>query len=228
MAATLSDAQLEELKTFDSATIANAIEHFKVRDQTLGYVGSNVRALFPNKREPMVGYAVTAKGDSTTYARRRDPALQFDLWEALEASPNPCVVVIQDAGNNPSKSCHCGDVMGTMIRTLGGIGLVTDGGVRDLPEVEALGLHYFARGPVVAHGTAVIFDAGEPVVIDGVSIQTGDLLHGDVNGLVTIPAEIAGEVADAAREVLAEEGQRKAFAESPEFTLKGYRKLLGL
>ena len=77
MAATLTDAQLEELKTFDSATIANAIEQFKVRDQTLGYVGSNVRALFPNKREPMVGYAVTAKGDSTTYARRRDPALQF-------------------------------------------------------------------------------------------------------------------------------------------------------
>ena len=147
MPAMLSDAQLEELKSFDSATIANAIEPFKVRDQTLGYVGSNVRALFPNKHEPMVGYAVTAKGRQHTYARRRDPALQFELWEALEQSPNPSVVVIQDAGNNPSKSCHCGDVMGTMIRTLGGIGLVTDGGVRDLPEVEALGLHYFARGP---------------------------------------------------------------------------------
>ena len=228
MPATLSDAQLAELKTFDSATIANAIEPFKVRDQTLGYVGSNVRALFPGKHEPMVGYAVTAKGDSTTYARRRDPALQFGLWEALDQSPNPAVVVIQDAGNNPSKSCHCGDVMGTMIRTLGGIGLVTDGGVRDLPEVEALGLHYFARGPVVAHGTAVIFDAGEPVVIDGVPIETGDLLHGDVNGLVVIPAEIAGELADAARDVIAEEGKRKEFAASPEFTLEGYRKLLGL
>ena len=87
MAATLTDAQLDELRTFDSATIANAIEPFKVRDQTLGYVGSNVRALFPNKHEPMVGYAVTAKGDSTTYARRRDPALQFGLWEAMDASP---------------------------------------------------------------------------------------------------------------------------------------------
>ncbi len=228
MAATLTDAQLDELRTFDSATIANAIEPFKVRDQTLGYVGSNVRALFPNKREPMVGYAVTAKGDSTTYARRRDPALQFGLWEAMDASPRPSVVVIQDSGNNPSKSCHCGDVMGTLIRALGGIGLVTDGGVRDLPEVEALGLHYFARGPVVAHGTAVIYDAGEPVVIDGVPIQTGDLLHGDVNGLVMIPAEIAGEVADAAREIIADETRRKAYADSPEFTIQGYRKLLGL
>ena len=228
MAATLTDAQLDELRTFDSATIANAIEPFKVRDQTLGYVGSNVRALFPNKQEPMVGYAVTAKGDSTTYARRRDPALQFGLWEAMDESPGPSVVVIQDSGNNPSKSCHCGDVMGTLIRALGGIGLVTDGGVRDLPEVEALGLHYFARGPVVAHGTAVIYDAGEPVVIDGVPIKTGDLLHGDVNGLVTIPAEIAGEVADAAREVIADETRRKAYADSPEFTIQGYRKLLGL
>ncbi len=228
MPATLTDAQLEELKTFDSATIANAIEPFKVRDQTLGYVGANVRALFPGKEEPMVGYAVTAKGDSTTYARRRDPALQFGLWEAMDQSPRPSVVVIQDSGNNPSKSCHCGDVMGTLIRALGGIGLVTDGGVRDLPEVEALGLHYFARGPVVAHGTAVIYDAGEPVVIDGVPIQTGDLLHGDVNGLVVIPSEIAGEVADAARDVIADETRRKEFAASPEFTLEGYRKLLGL
>ena len=228
MSATLTDAQLEEIRGFDSATIANAIEQFKVRDQTVGYVGSNVRALFPNKSEPMVGYAVTAKGDSTTYARRRDPALQFGLWEALDESPKPSVVVIQDSGNNPSKSCHCGDVMGTVIRALGGIGLVTDGGVRDLPEVEDLGLHYFARGPVVSHGTAVIYDAGEPVVIDGVPIQTGDLLHGDVNGLVVIPAEIAGEVADAAREVIAEESARKAFADSPEFTVEGYRKLLGL
>ena len=228
MPATLTTAQLEELKSFDSPTIANAIEQFKVRDQTLGYVGANVRALFPNKHEPMVGYAVTAKGDSTTYARRRDSALQFGLWEALDASPNPSVVVIQDAGNNPSKSCHCGDVMGTMIRALGGIGLVSDGGVRDLPEVEALGLHYFARGPVVAHGTAIIFDAGEPVVIDGVPIQTGDLLHGDVNGLVVIPSEIAGEVADAARAVIADESKRKEFAASPDFTLAGYRKLMGL
>jgi len=228
MPATLTDAQLEELKTFDSATIANAIEQFKVRDQTLGYVGSNVRALFPNKREPMVGYAVTAKGDSTTYARRRDPALQFDMWEALADAPEPCVGVGQDAGNSPSKSCHCGDVMGTKLRTLGGIGLVADGGVRDRPGVEAIGLDYFARGPVVAHGTAVIFDAGEPVVIDGVPIQTGDLLHGDVNGLVVIPAEIAGEVADAAREVIADETRRKEFAASPGFTLEGYRKLLGL
>ena len=49
-----------------------------------------------------------------------------------------------------------------------------------------------------------------------------------MNGLVVIPAEIAGEVADAAREVIAEEGKRKEFADSPEFTLEGYRKLLGL
>ena len=80
----------------------------------------------------------------------------------------------------------------------------------------------------MAHGTAVIYDAGEPVVIDGVPIKTGDLLHGDVNGLVTIPAEIAGEVADAAREVIADETRRKAYADSPEFTIQGYRKLLGL
>ncbi len=227
MSSTLSAAQLDELASFDSPTIANAVERFQVRDQTQGYVGTNVRALLGISRTPMVGYAVTAKGDSTTYGRTRDPQLQFGLWDALDASPRPSVVVIQDSGNNPSKSCHCGDVMGTVIRALGGVGLVTDGGVRDLPEVEALGLHYFARGPVVAHGTAVIYDAGEPVVIDGVPIQTGDLLHGDVNGLVVIPSEVAAEVAAAARAVLAEEAERKQFAASEGFSVAGYRRLLG-
>ena len=176
----------------------------------------------------MVGYAVTVRGDSVTHARPRDAARQFELWDALEASRKPALVVIRDAGVNPAKSCHCGDVMGTIIKALGGVGIVTDGGVRDLREGEELGLHSLARGVTVSHGTAVLFDAGETVVIDGLPIATGDLLHGDANGIVKIPLEIADRLADSAREILRSEAERKAFARRPGFTAAKFRDFLGL
>ena len=228
MSVTLTAEQLAELRQIDSATIANAIEPFNVRDKTEGYLGSNVRCLFSDFSEPMVGYAVTVKGDSTTYGRARNPSLQMDLWEVLEQTPSPSVVVIQDGGNNPAKSCHCGDVMATIIKSLGGVGLVTDGGVRDLAEVREIGIQYFARGVTVSHGTAVLYEAGEPVIIDGTPIKTGDLVHGDANGVVVIPDAVASEVVKAAHKVLAEESERKDFARQPGFTVAKYRELTGL
>jgi len=226
--AILTADQLAELRQIDSATIANAIEPFDVRDKTEGYLGSSVRCLFSDFAEPMVGYAVTVKGDSTTYARRRDPSLQMELWEILEKAPTPSVVVIQDGGNNPAKSCHCGDVMATIIKSLGGVGVVTDGGVRDLAEVRDIGIQYFARGVTVSHGTAVLYEAGEPVIIDGTPIKTGDLIHGDANGVVVIPDAIAGQVVEGSRKVLAEEAGRKEFARQPGFTAAKYREFTGL
>ncbi|MBM4435819.1 MAG: RraA family protein [Actinobacteria bacterium] len=227
MPVTLTAAQFADLRSIDSASIANAIEHFNVRDQTEGYVGLAIKCLFPHF-PPAVGYAVTCKGDSTTHGRRRDAKDQFAVWEALEASPKPAILVIQDAGSNVAKSCHCGDVMCTVIKNLGGIAVLTDGGVRDLKEVEQMGVQYFARGVTVSHGTTYKFEAGEPVVIDGLPIKTGDLLHCDANGVVLIPEAVATKVAAAAREVLADEAKRKAFANQPGFTVAKYRQLLGL
>ena len=58
MAKTLSPELLETLRQIDTPTLANAIEAFKVRDRTEGYVGGDIRCLFP-ELGPMVGYAVT-------------------------------------------------------------------------------------------------------------------------------------------------------------------------
>ena len=110
----------------------------------------------------------------------------------------PVVVVMQDVGPQPRKSAHYGEVMGTLSRRLGAIGVVTNGGVRDLDEVRRLGLHYFAGGVVPAHGQPRLVAANLPVVIDGVAIQPRDLVHGDVNGVTLIPLAIAGQVAQAA------------------------------
>jgi 4-hydroxy-4-methyl-2-oxoglutarate aldolase len=188
--------QLDELRAIDSPTIANAIEYFTVRPRVSGYCGTNVRCLIPESGV-MLGYAVTCKGDSTSEDKeRREHTKLYQHIAAMQ--PLPVVVVIGDDGD-PNKvhlSCHAGEMMATTMKRVGAVGLLTNGGLRDIREITALGnFGYYARGLVVAHGRPSIYDIGATVHIDGMEIRPGALLHGDENGVTIIPAEIADQVA---------------------------------
>jgi 4-hydroxy-4-methyl-2-oxoglutarate aldolase len=223
MVARLTKEQLEELRAIDSPTIANAIEHFNVRGRVQGYVGHDVRCLIPGLGT-MLGYAVTCKGDSTTEGKNVERQHQ-KLYEAIAASPKPAIVVIQDDGRDKLHSCHAGEMMATTMKRVGAIGLVTDGGLRDILEVKALeNFHYFGAGLVVAHGNPLIYDVGAEVTISGVKIRPGDLLHGDENGITVIPEEIADKVAAQAMKVRETEQKRLQEILSPEF-LKQFERL---
>ena len=223
MVARLTEEQLAELRAIDSPTVANAIEHFNVRGRVQGYVGYDVRCLIPGLGT-MLGFAVTCKGDSTTEGRKVERAHQ-QLYEAIAASPRPAVVVIQDDGRHRLHSCHAGEMMATTMKRVGAVGLVTDGGLRDIREVTDLGsFHYFGAGLVVAHGNPLIYDVGAEVTISGVKIRPGDLLHGDENGITVIPEEVAAEVAAQAMKVRETEQKRLAEILSPEF-LKQFERL---
>jgi regulator of RNase E activity RraA len=200
MQANLTQEQFDELRAIDSPTIANAIEYFSVRPRVAGYCGSNVRCLTPDAGF-MLGYAVTCKGDSTT--EDKDRREHTELYRAIAAiQPLPAVVVIGDDGD-PGKiqlACHAGEMMATTMKRVGAVGLVTNGGLRDIREINALGgFHYYGRGLVVAHGRPSIYDVGATVTIDGMEVHPGDLLHGDENGVTVIPAAIADKVAAQAR-----------------------------
>jgi 4-hydroxy-4-methyl-2-oxoglutarate aldolase len=216
--AQLTPEQLDQLRAIDSPTIANAIEYFSVRPRVAGYCGSNVRCLVPG-RGTLLGYAVTCKGDSTT--EDKDRREHTDLYRAIQAQqPLPVVVVIGDDGD-PTKihlSCHAGEMMATTMKRVGALGLVTNGGLRDIHEITALGnFHYFGRGLVVAHGRPSIYDVGATVNIDGMQVGPGDLLHGDENGITVIPAEIADQVAAKAVEHRDMEQRRLQEILSPDF-----------
>jgi regulator of RNase E activity RraA len=216
--ARLTPQQLDELRAIDSPTIANAIEHFKVRPRVNGYAGAGLRCLIPGMGT-MLGYAVTCKGDSTTEGKdRREHA---DLYRAIASvQPLPAVVVIGDDGD-PSRldlSCHAGEMMATTMKRVGAIGLITNGGIRDIKEVTALGgFHYFGRGLVVAHGQPCIYDVGATVDICGMEVRPGDLLHGDENGVTVVPAEIAGQVVAQALAVRDMEQKRLQDILGPDF-----------
>ena len=219
---TLTPGQLAVLAAIDSPTVANAIERFRVRRRIDGYADRDLRCAFP-QLGTMVGYAVTCTADSTTEGRS-DGAGLIGLWAALEAAPKPAVLVIKDVGPDPRKGCHMGEIMATIAKTLGAVGCVSDGGLRDVREVEALGgFQYFCPGFVVSHGQPVILDVNVPVAVHGLSIEPGTLLHGDVNGLLAVPEAIAGEVAAACDAVRAEERALLDLITAPGFTVEKLR-----
>jgi 4-hydroxy-4-methyl-2-oxoglutarate aldolase len=201
----LTPAQLDELRRIDSPTIANAIETFEIRPRVSGYVGHDIRCIFPDL-PPTVGYAVTCTVDSTTEGRE---GIGFNaLYELLRDAPKPAVVVMQDVGTDSLHSCHAGEVMSTRMKSLGAVGILTDGGLRDANEVRALGgFQYFCAGLVVSHGNPICVSVGDEVTISGMKVRPGDLLHGDLNGVVHIPDECAADVAEAAYRIWERENE---------------------
>jgi regulator of RNase E activity RraA len=117
--------------------------------------------------------------------------------------------------------------MTTMAMRLGAVGMVTDGGLRDVHEVRRLGFAYFARYVVVSHGNFGVVDVGEPVRLDGQEIKTGDILHGDANGIVIVPREVLEGLPEAVEKVRTRERATMEFVNSPEYTIAEARKRAG-
>ena len=219
----LSPDQLAALARIDSPTVSNAIEAFNVRPRVEGYAGWELRCAFP-EIGTTVGYAVTCTADSTSSSRRDDRGL-LRLWAAVEAAPKPAVIVIKDIGPQRSRSCHMGEVMATTAKALGAVGCISDGGLRDVSEVRALGgFQYFCPGFVVSHGNAVICDVGVDVHVDGMDVHPGDLLHGDVNGVLVIPEDLADRVAEQVQKVRDAEREVLEFVRQPGLTVEKLRR----
>lgn len=221
----LTDQQLEFLRSVDSPTLANAIESFEVRDRTDGFIGGSVRCLFPDL-PPLVGRALTitvtnhpgAPSDRTGYWR---------MWERLEAMPDPSVLVMQDVSGRPDRCAYFGEVMTTFASRLGAKGMVTDGGVRDLAEVREMGFSYFASHTVVSHGNYEVLSVGTPVTLAGQLVRTGDVLHGDANGIVLVPDSVLDELPQAVEAVRTRESRLMAFVRGPDFTVRGAQEQRG-
>jgi 4-hydroxy-4-methyl-2-oxoglutarate aldolase len=222
MGRTIQPELLETLRQIDTPTLANAIEAFKVRDRTEGYLGSDIRSLFP-KMGTMIGYALTIEADSTTPGPVPSRDAFFAVWEALEKAPKPAVLVLKDVSPEPLRGCHFGEVMATTALRMGAVGLVTDAAVRDLLEAEGLGFQYFAAGAVCSHGNATFRRVGVPVEISGTTIRPGDLIHADVNGVLVIPTEIADKLPEAVEQVRVREKRIMDYVKSAAFTVEGMR-----
>jgi 4-hydroxy-4-methyl-2-oxoglutarate aldolase len=220
MPSPLAPAEFEKLRSLDTPTVSNAIERFDVRLRNEGFVYSTVRCMFP-QLPPMLGYAVPAR------IRTSSPPLagrcyydRMDFWEYVLTIPAPRVIVIRDVDPIPGVGALVGEIHAQIARALDCKGCVTDGAVRDLPEIEALSFSLFAGSVAVSHSYAHIIEFGEPVEIGGLRIAPGDLVHGDLHGVQTIPLSIAAEIPQMAAGILKQEQELIRVCQSRDFSLE--------
>lgn len=218
---------IKKLTEFDTPTVANGLELLGVLDPTVGYTGPDVRALMP-EMGVRVGIAVTSRMDTTTAGVDRPPSL-FKEWVYLMAEKAkvggdtlPVFGVMESVGPRARYTVTIGDGMGRGMRLAGCVGFVTNGCIRDLEGVRDLGLPCWAAGLSPMHGRLRWLDVGSPMVIDGMTVQTGDIIHADVNGALCIPWQLADQVYDKAREVRDREAGKFAQWDRPGATLDSY------
>lgn len=203
----LTDDELAALRAITTPTVCNAIETFDVRPRNEGFMDGSIVCRFP-ELGALAGYAVTATIRAGAPPAQRLPEAQ--VWSKMAEVPRPWVVVIEDLDTPHPIGSYWGEVNGNIYRALGAVGVVTNGGVRDLPEVRALGFHFFSACVLVSHAYVHVVSAGEPVTVGGLTVRPGDLLHGDEHGVTSVPIEIARELPAAARAI--EERERALIA----------------
>jgi 4-hydroxy-4-methyl-2-oxoglutarate aldolase len=205
---------LEKLAQYDTPTICNVIEVFEVRPRNVGYMNQAVRSAF-SEMSPMVGFAATASLSSSKPSAGTDvyAAVEHQLMQMAEL-PGPSVVVFEDV-DVPSVGATFGEVMCSSYQAFGSVGLITSGGGRDLEQVRALEYPVFTGSTICSHANSQIIALATDICVGGLTVQNGDLLHGDANGVTNIPAEIADEVADVAEEFIAAELHAIEYAKQP-------------
>jgi len=203
--------------------VANAIETFGVRLRNSGFSDSSVRCIFEDF-SPMVGYAATIR------VRTSEPPMEgdgyyyrLDWLEHVLSVPPPRILVMEDLDRIPGLGSFIGDLHANILRALGCIGVVTNGAVRNVEAARALKFQMFAGSLSVSHAFAHLFDFGGPVEVGKMQVQPGNLLHGDRQGVQTVPIEIAQKIPAVARRMNGEEREIIEFCQSGDFTLENLR-----
>jgi 4-hydroxy-4-methyl-2-oxoglutarate aldolase len=188
---------LQLLIKFDTPTICNAIEMFGIRPKSVGYMDGRIRAATVGL-PPMVGFASTARMRSSDAADGEDAYASLERQlEHMRSLPGPAVVAYQDL-DDPPLGATVGEVMCNVYQAFGATGLITSGAARDLEQIRAMKFPLFMAATIASHAFCRTIDVGQTIQLGGMEIAPGDLLHGDENGVTTVPVELVNELPDVA------------------------------
>ncbi|RBY84342.1 hypothetical protein [Blastococcus sp. TF02A-26] len=218
MTGSLPPGLIEELRGSSTPSVLNGLKRLGVDPADLQTMSrSAVRCTSP-ELGVRVGFAATR----TVSTRRGGPPADASRTAALTAAgeaqlralPTPRFLVAQNVGEWEGPVCIWGDVGAAINLAAGVVAGVTNGPVRDVPEMAAAGFATWAAGADVGGGHVELLAAGEPVEIGGVRVVDGDLLHADVHGVAKIPLELAADLPAAIRAHEAVEQRVMAVARS--------------
>jgi len=196
----LSEGELIELKRWNTPTIYNGWE--QITRHNAGRDGFNLEPLrdYMPQMGPMVGYAVTVVAQpGNPKHRKANPNAWSQYRRYIASVPGPKIVVVQDLDKPNLYGAFWGEVTSNLHRSLGCIGTIIDGGIRDLDEMTAAGFKALARGMCVGHAFSCPVRWDCPVEVFGTKIKPGQLIHADKHGFLAVPAGEEPRLLDAAR-----------------------------
>lgn len=194
---------IQQLADFDTALIANTVGHIDPTPVHEWYMGGSIVSLTPTIG-PTVGVAMTVDIDSSSPGNRPEPAdVYYDLLKAIQKSPDPVVLIIKAVGSRPDHECVLGDGMAKMLHSVGCVGVVTDGGVRDIEGILTVPFGVYARGRTIHHCHVRYTRFNHPVEIGGITVSPGEVIHANVGGVIKVPATALARLPKAAGEMRA-------------------------
>ena len=199
----LSNETRNKLMGVATPTIATALFKRGLRNQFI----QDVRPLSPKKAN-MVGQAFTlryipAREDLNTLEVFRNP--EHPQRAAVEQCPSGAVLVMDS--RKDARAASAGSILISRLQVRGVAGVVTDGGFRDSPEIAALDIPAYHHRPSAPTNLTLhqAIEINGPIGCGDVAVFPGDVLVGDNEGVIVIPAHLADEIADETVEMTAYE-----------------------
>lgn len=197
----LSDKTREKLMHVSTATLTTALFKRGLRNQFI----QDVRPL-NTSRTNMVGEAFTlryipAREDIDVLKAFEDP--QHPQRVAVEQCPEGAVMVIDS--RKDARAASAGSILVSRLMKRGVVGIVTDGGFRDSPEIASLDIASYHSRPSAPTNLTLhhALDINNPIGCGDVAVYPGDVMVGDKEGVIVIPAHLADEIAEEAIQMTA-------------------------
>ena len=209
---------IEQLHQFSTPSVLNGLKRLGVATDNLETMDRQIIGCMAPDLGVRVGFAATRK----LATRRSGPAgggIKAGPDQGLLSVPAPRFLVVENVGDWRGPVCCWGELTAHINVALDCRAGVTNGPVRDAPEMQALGFQTFANGIGPGGGHVDLLSVGEPVTVAGVTVKSGDLMHGDAHGVVKIPKELAADLPEAIRAAEAREQKLFAICRKPDFDM---------
>jgi regulator of RNase E activity RraA len=196
----LSHADLLELKRWNTPTIYNGWEQITIYNSARD--GFNLEPVtdFMPQMGPMTGYAITVVIEPSNPEHPiKNPNAWEEYREYVASVQGPKIVVVQDLDKSFLYGAFWGEVNSNIHKSLGCVGTITDGGIRDTDEMNNAGFKALARGLCVGHAKSCPVRWNCDVEVFGRNVKPGQLIHADKHGFLVIPNEDHEDLLDAAR-----------------------------
>ena len=209
----VTESQFAFLRSIDTPTVCNLMEIVAPERRGSFYTVKHLHCPFPDL-PPMVGFAKTVtmrardKVGGASYMAKR-----MDYLDYVAAAPQPCIAVIEDLDDPAGYGAFWGEVQSNVHKALGCLGTITNGSIRDIPQI-AEGFQMLAGSLSPSHAYVHVAEFGMPVTIHGMAVKSGDLIHADRHGAIVVPVDTIDGMKDAADKLAATEAKIIAAAKS--------------